>query len=176
MMRRTSIFTLLLIALILIIGVFNPLAAQNDAAQTLNAGAVERLTAEFLNDADLDVLDEIYAADAIHHSPVGDLNVEARKMTRAALGMAIPDFHVEQVSLTANDEWVAVLYTFTGTFTGELPTPDGAIVPGNDAEIQLSIGSFFRFNEDGLIAESWETYDNLSLLTQMGMMPAPGGE
>lgn len=176
MMRRTSIFTLLLIALILAIGVFNPLAAQNDAAQTMNAAAVERLTAEFLNDADLDVLDEIYAADAIHHSPVGDLNVEARKMTRAALGMAIPDFHVEVVSLTANDEWVAVLYTFTGTFTGELPTPDGAIVPGNDAEIQLSIGSFFRFNEDGLIAESWETYDNLSLLTQMGMMPAPGGE
>lgn len=176
MMRRTSIFTLLLIALILAIGVFNPLAAQNDAAQTMNAAAVERLTAEFLNDANLDVLDEIYAPDAIHHSPMGDLNIEARKMTRAALGMAIPDFHVDVVSLTANDEWVAVLYTFTGTFTGELPTPDGTTVPGNDAEIQLSIGSFFRFNEDGLIAESWEIYDNLSLLTQMSMMPVPGGE
>lgn len=170
MMSRTSIFTPLLIALILAIGVFNPLAAQ-----TMNAAVVERMTDEFLNDASLDVLDEIYAADAIHHSPVGDLNVEARKMTRAALGMAIPDFHVELVSLTANDEWVAVLYTFTGTFTGELPTPDGTTVPGNDAEIQLSIGSFFRFNEDGLIAESWETYDNLSLLTQMGVLPAPGG-
>jgi predicted ester cyclase len=176
MMRRTSIFTLLLISLIFVAGVFNPLAAQDNAAQTANVAAIECLTEEFLNDANLDVLDELYAADAIHHSPVGDLNVEARKMTRAALGMAIPDFHVEVVSLTANEEWVAVLYTFTGSFTGELPLPDGTTMPGNDAEIQLSIGSFFRFNPDGLIAESWETYDNLNLLTQMGMMPAPGGE
>lgn len=176
MMRRTSIFTLLLIVSTLTITVFNPLAAQDADTQAVNTAAVERLTAEFLNESNLDVLDEIYATDAIHHSPLGDLNVEARKMTRAALGMAIPDFHIEVVSLTANEGWVAVLYTFSGTFTGELPTPDGAMVPGNDAEIQLSIGSFFRFNEDGSIAESWETYDNLSLLTQMGMMPAPGGE
>jgi predicted ester cyclase len=176
MIRRLSVLAALLVVLVLAVGVFNPLAAQDDDTQTANTAAVEQLTEEFLNGGNPDVLDAIYAADAIHHSPLGDLNVEARKMTRAALGMAIPDFHVEVVSLTATEEWIAVLYTFTGTFTGELPTPDGATVPGNDAEIQLSIGSFFRFNEDGLIAESWETYDNLNLLTQMGMMPAPGGE
>jgi predicted ester cyclase len=176
MIRRLSVLVTLLIVLVLAMGVFSPLAAQDSDRQSEHIAAVEQLTEEFLNGGNPDVLDAIYAADAIHHSPLGDLNVEARKMTRAALGMAIPDFHVEVVSLTANDEWVAVLYTFTGTFTGELPTPDGAMVPGNDAEIQLSIGSFFRFNEDGLIAESWETFDNLSLLTQMGMMPVPGGE
>lgn len=176
MLRRNSVFTLLLIGLVLAIAVFNPLAAQDDDTRTANTAAVEQLTEEFLNDGNPDVLEAIYATDAIHHSPLGDLTVDARKMTRAALGMAIPNFHVEVVSLTATEEWIAVLYTFTGTFTGELPTPDGAMIPGNDAEIQLSIGSFFRFNEDGLIAESWETFDNLSLLTQMGMMPAPGGE
>lgn len=173
MIRRLLILTgILLVG----IGAFGTIAAQDADMQAEHTAAVERLTEEFLNEANLDVLDELYAADAIHHSPLGDLNLEARKMTRAALGMAIPDFHLEIVSLTVNEGWVGVLYHFTGTFTGELPTPDGATVPGNDAEIQLSIGSFFRFDEDGLVAESWETYDNLNLLTQMGMMPAPGGE
>jgi hypothetical protein len=175
-MRRNLIFTNLLVVLILGMGVLKPLAAQDNAMQSATHGAVERLTEEFLNDGNLDVLDELYAADAIHHSPLGDLNVEGRKMTRAALGMALPDFHVEIESLTANDEWAAVLYTFTGTFTGELLTPDGPAVPGNDAEVVLLIGGFFRFNEAGQIIESWETFDNLNLLMQMGMMPALGSE
>ena len=53
-------------------------------------------------------------------------------------------------------------------------TPDGKTVPGNDAKIKLSIGDFFRLDKDGHIAESWETYDNLNLLTQMGVMPKSG--
>ena len=175
MIRRISVLMIVLTALIPGIAL-TPTAAQEEDMQAVNTAAVERLTEEFLNGGNLDVLGEIYAADAIHHSPAGDLNLEARQMTRAALGMALPDFHVEIVSLTGNEEWVSVLYAFTGTFTGELPTPDGAMVPGNDAKIQLFIGDFFRFNEDGLVAESWETYDNLNLLTQMGMMPAPGSE
>jgi predicted ester cyclase len=173
MTRRISIIAILLVTSALIIGA---LKAQNEDAQMANTATIERLTDEFLNNGDLDVLDTLYTADAIHHSPLGDLNIEARKMTRTGLGMAMPDFHVEIESLTANDEWVAVLYTFTGTFSGELPTPDGAKVPGNGAEVQLSIGDFFRLNDKGQIIESWETYDNLNLLTQMGMMPAPASE
>ncbi len=173
MFRRNSVIVLLAV-LALGLGVFVPLAAQETDTQAAHTAAVERLTEEFLNAAQLDVLDEIYAADAIHHSPLGDLDVATRKLTRAGLGMAMPDFKVEIVALTANEEWVSVLYSFTGTFTGELPTPDGALVPGNDAEVQLFISNFLRFDEAGLVAESWETYDNLSLLTQMGMMPTPG--
>jgi predicted ester cyclase len=175
-MRRISIFTLVYALLLLIVGALYPLAAQDEDRQTMNTATVERLTDEFLNNGELEVLDALYTADTIHHSPLGDLDVESRKMTRAALGMALPDFHVTIESLTANDEWVAVLYTFTGTFAGDLPMPDGTLVPGNDAEVQLSIGDFFRLNEDSQIIESWETYDNLNLLTQMGVMPAPGSE
>jgi predicted ester cyclase len=173
-MRHVSKLVMLLGAVSLSVVVLSPVAAQTEDRQVANTRLVQRLTDEFLNAGTLDVLDQIYAADAIHHSPLGDLNVEARKMTRAALGQAMPDFHVEIQSLTANGEWVSVLYTFTGTFTGQLPTPDGKMVPGNDAKIQLSIGDFFRLNDAGQVAESWETYDNLNLLTQMGMMPAPG--
>ena len=173
-MRRIAIFTVLLGVLVLALSVLNPLAAQDASTQQDKVMVIQQLTDDFLNGGKLDVLDKLYTADAIHHSPLGDLNVEARKMTRAALGKAMPDFHVTIESLTTNDNWVAVLYTFTGTFTGELTTPDGKAVPGNDAKIKLSIGDFFRLDKDGHIAESWETYDNLNLLTQMGMIPKSG--
>lgn len=162
------------ILLLGLLSIGNPLAAQDVSVQDHNKAVIQQLTDDFLNAGKLDVIEKLYAPDAIHHSPLGDLNVEARKMTRGALGKAMPDFHVTINSLTTNDDWIAVLYTFTGTFTGELPTPDGKSVPGNNAKIKLSIGDFFRFNKDGRIAESWETYDNLNLLTQMGMMPKAG--
>lgn len=172
-MRHISKITILLGAIGLGAVVLSPVAAQQEDQRATNTAAIQQLTEEFLNSGKLDALDELYSADAIHHSPLGDLSVEARKMTRAALGQAMPDFHVTIESLTANGTWVSVLYTFTGTFTGELPTPDGKAVPGNQAKIQLAIGDFFRLNNAGQIGESWETYDNLNLLTQMGVMPAP---
>ncbi len=172
-MRHLSTIATLFGAVVLSAVVLSPVAAQTEDQPTAGRITIQRLTDEFLNSGTLEVLDELYSADAIHHSPLGDLNVEGRKMTRAALGQAMPDFHVEIESLTATDEWVSVLYTFTGTFSGELATPHGETFAGNDAKVQLLIGDFFRLNDAGQIVESWETYDNLNLLTQMGIMPAP---
>lgn len=172
-MRHFSTIAILFGAIVLGAVVLSPVTAETEDQPTIDRVTIQRLADEFLNGGKLDVLDELYSAVAIHHSPLGNLNIEARKMTRAALGHAMPDFHMEIESLTTDDEWFSVLYTFTSTFSGELPMPDGTSVPGNDAKIQLSIGDFFRLNDAGQIVESWETYDNLNLLTQMGIMSAP---
>src|SRR5689334_23179041 len=128
-MRHLTTITMLFGAVLLGTAALSPVAAQTADQQAANTTTIQRLTNDFLNSGTLDVLDDIYSADAIHHSPLGDLNVAARKMTRAALGQAMPDFHVTIESLTANGAWVSVLYTFSGTFTGSLPTPDGKTVP-----------------------------------------------
>lgn len=172
-MRRISMITSFLAAAVVGTGTWNSAIAQSGEGQKVNMVAVERLSNEFLNQGKLDVVDAVYVKNAIHHSPMGDLNLEARKMTRTALGMAMPDFQVQVQSLTANNDWVSVLYTFTGTFTGQLPTPDGKQVPGNNAKIKLYIGSFFHFDKSSLITESWETFDNLSLSMQMGLLSVP---
>jgi hypothetical protein len=148
------------------------LAAQDSKVDT-NTGAIKRLTDEFLNQGRADVVAALYTIDGIHHTPLGDLDIKGRQGTRAALGMAIPDFKVKIVSLTANDNWVSVLYEFSGSFTGKLPTPDGAMVPGNNALILMPLGTFYRFNEQGKIAESWELYDNLNFSMTLGLLPAP---
>ncbi len=168
-MKRMTIISFLLGALLL--GALSSLSAQED---NMNQSTVERFTEEFLNGGKVEVIDEIYAADGIHHSPVGDLNVEARKMVRAGFGVAFPDFYVATDTITVNDEWVAVLHTFTATFTGQFMTPDGNAVPGNNAPIEMKITEFYHFNEDGKIDESWESFDNMYLLTAMGILPSPG--
>jgi predicted ester cyclase len=169
-MNRITIISLLLGAFVL--GALSPLSAQEEQ---MNQITVERFTEEFLNEGKVDVIDDIYAADGIHHSPVGDLNVEARKMVRAGFGAAFPDFHLDTDTLVANGEWVAVLHTFKATFTGQFMTPDGQTIPGNNAPIEMKITEFYHFNADGKIDESWENFDNLYLLTTMGILPTPGG-
>jgi predicted ester cyclase len=172
-MKRLSMLALLFGGAALTTASLKPSVAPSGEREKRHTDAVERLTDEFLNRGIPTTIDAVYAKDAIHHSPMGDLDLEGRKMTRGALGMALPDFKVEIVSMTSGDDWVSALYSFNGTFTGSLPTPDGKQIPGNNAGIRLVIGSFYRFNNLGLMAESWETFDNLSLSAQMGLLPAP---
>jgi|SRR5579859_3361450 len=140
---------------------------------TANIDAIKRLTEEFLNQGQGDVLKALYSADAIHHTPLGDLDVKGRQDTRMALGMAIPDFKVTVTSLTANEDWVSALYQFSGNFTGALPMPDGTVVPGNKAAINMPLGTFYRMNAHSQVIESWELYDNLNFSMMMGLLSAP---
>lgn len=153
----------------------NPIAAQTDTTES-NKAAVEKFSEAFFNQNEADAVDALYAADAIHHSPVGDLNIEARKMVRAGYGLAMPDFAIKIENLIGDGDWVAVRYSFTGTFTGKLMMPDGSAVPGNDAPVSMTILSQYHFDADGNVIESWESFDNLALLTMMGVLPPPGSQ
>lgn len=137
--------------------------------------AVEAFSTSFLNEAKLDTITDLYADHAIHHSPVGDLTVEMRQATRMGFGAAMPDFHVETQAVVAQGDWVAVVYDFTGTFTGTLTMPDGSQVPGNNASVQMTDVNFYHFGPDGKVIESWEKFDSLGLFIQLGVIPAPGG-
>lgn len=147
-------------------------SVESNAAKA-NKDVIHRLTDKFLNQGQGEVLNALYTADAIHHTPLGDLNVKGRQEMRLVLGTALPDFKVVIVSLTANDEWVSALYQFSSTFTGTLPMPDGKVVSGNNAPINMPLGTFYRLNERAQIIESWELYDNLSFSMMMGLIPAP---
>ncbi|PJF42901.1 MAG: hypothetical protein CUN55_09470 [Phototrophicales bacterium] len=169
---RYSRIWILVIVLPMVLALYLPTTFTQDNLDDV----VIAFTDEFLNIGDLDSIDDFYAPDAIHHNPMGELTVELRKQVRAALGMAMPDFQVDIENLSVDGNWVWVRYTFTGTFTGELPTPDGMIVLGNDAPIEMTILDLYHFNEDGRVIESWETFDSLTLAATMGLLPMPESE
>jgi predicted ester cyclase len=62
---------------------------------------------------------------------------------------------------------VAAYATYSGTMTGPLGD-----LPATGKSMESKFMTIFRI-EDGRIAELWVEWDNLSMLTQLGLFPPP---
>ena len=116
------------------------------------------------------MLPEIYAADAAYHGPDGDLNGvdEVRAMITGYL-TAFPDVQATIEDLVTSGDEVVARVTVRGTNTGPLGD-----IPPSGKPIEMTIMQFMRI-EDGRIAEEWESFNMLSLLQQIGALPAEVG-
>ena len=132
-----------------------------------NKQAARRYYEEVLNAGDVDALDALAVADYDEHDPLpgqrtGLAGLKDRVTTlRDAFGQI---FTVEDV--IAEGDKVVVRWTGTGThrgaFMGIPPTERSFTIAGIDIH-------GFR---DGRMAEHWHVVDQLSLLQQLGLIPA----
>jgi predicted ester cyclase len=76
-----------------------------------------------------------------------------------------PDYHEEIEWLVAEGDFVAWRSRGTGTQKGPLGP-----FPATNKPMDLIIIGMHRF-EDGHIAETWTSWDNLAVLTQLGHFP-----
>jgi steroid delta-isomerase-like uncharacterized protein len=133
--------------------------------------AVVQRFAEVLNSADFDALDELVTEDFRRHSQAtGEMQVNSReefKQLQRSFLTSMPDQRVTIEMLIAEGDKVAALATYAGTQTG----PMGEFpITGNAAESKFL--SIFRL-ENGRIAELWVEWDNLAMLSQLGLFPPP---
>jgi ketosteroid isomerase-like protein len=84
---------------------------------------------------------------------------------------AMPDAHAVIESLVEVGDRVIVEGRFVGTHTGPLASPDGDVEP-TGASVDLRFADFVRV-EDGKIVAYHTYYDQLGLLTQLGLMGEP---
>ncbi len=135
-----------------------------------NEALIRRAWDEMINGNNLDLLPEIYAADAAYHGPDGDLNgvEELRAMITGYL-TAFPDVQATIDDLVTSGDQVVVRATVRGTNTGPL----GDIPPSGES-IEMTIMQFLRI-EDGRIVEEWEQFNLLAMLQQIGAIPAEVG-
>lgn len=80
---------------------------------------------------------------------------------------AFPDLDVTVDLLLAEADLVSVRWTARGTNTG-----DGNGIAATGKRVEVSGTTIFRF-EDGKIAEEWTAGNSLSLMRQLGLLPAP---
>lgn len=124
---------------------------------------------EATNAADWDGLAEIVADDFSRHSaattgpPVSSRD-EFIQLQKVFLG-SFPDQHVRLEQLVAEGDLVAALATYSGTQTG--PMGD---FPATGRTVQAPFLAMFRI-ESGRIAELWLEWDNVAMLTQLGLFP-----
>lgn len=93
---------------------------------------------------------------------------EGMKQAILALRGAVPDLHCSVETVLSSGDMASVRIVFSGTHTGAFL---GAPPTGNPIR-------FLAFDmhhiADGKIVESWHLEDNLSVLQQMGILPALG--
>lgn len=115
-------------------------------------------------------VDTAFKTDFGAHNPFGTLDRAGMVADLQRLRGALPDL-TQQVTQTVTDgNWTAVYYTIAGTFSGQYVNADGSVIPATGKSLSLPAITFFRFDADGLVAESFEVYDSLSFLTQLGLI------
>ncbi|MGD8869170.1 MAG: ester cyclase, partial [Gemmatimonadales bacterium] len=79
-----------------------------------------------------------------------------------------PDYHEEIESLLGEGDFVAWRSRGTGTQKGVMGP-----FPATDKRMEVVIIGMHRF-QDGRVAETWTSWDNLAVLTQLGLLPTSG--
>ncbi len=136
-----------------------------------NKALIQRFVEEAFNKGNLDVADEVYASTFVSHDPTapeGQGSPEDIKQFVNTYLSAFPDGHTTVEASIAEGEKVAYRWTFRGTHRGELMG-----IPPTGEQVEITGVTINRFS-GGKIEEQWNLFDQLGMLQQLGVAPAPG--
>lgn len=139
-----------------------------EANKTLVLCAVEG----FLNSGEPALADELFSPDYRDNNPSNPEmdGLENIKRSVADWHRAFPDTANEVEGIIAEDDLVAARWVTRGTHRGEFLG-----IPASGYPIEVTSSGLFRI-EDGRISESWDHFDALGFLRQLGATLRPEGE
>jgi serine phosphatase RsbU (regulator of sigma subunit) len=128
-----------------------------------NKASFRRYLEEAWNQSNLEVVDEVFDR-YISHQPDGSVHERGPEDVKRFVGefrSAFPDLHLIIEEQLAEGDKVVSRGTIRGThlreFRSMAPTGEEMEIPGM---------AVFRFSEEGKVVESWDSYDQLSLMRQ----------
>jgi steroid delta-isomerase-like uncharacterized protein len=136
-----------------------------------NKALVRRWFEELFNQGNLAIADEIVAADHIYTDPSTPglpPGPAAAKLTTDLYRSAFPDAHITIEDVVAEGDKVVTHWTARGTHKGDL---FGVPATGKQA---TTTGMTVQRVAGAKIAETWQVWDTLGLLQQLGAIPMPG--
>lgn len=126
-----------------------------------NLTLLSNFAGEVFVNKDLSNLDAYMKDDYIQHNPAVAQGSEGFKAFFADWFTAIPDFNYELKNIIANDDFVWVYGTYSGTHENEWLG-----IPPTQAKYKFDAIDIFRI-EDGKLAEHWDVMDLHTLFTQL---------
>jgi predicted ester cyclase len=125
-----------------------------------------------MNERNLDRLDEVMSANFVRHcEPTPDLvikDLDSYKAFLNAFTEGFPD-NVQTIEHMAVDgDLIGVFATYEGTHLGQF----GPFAP-TGKRAKFSFAGMFRVEDDKL-AEFWVTWDQMTILGQLGLLPDAG--
>ncbi len=134
-----------------------------------NKAMVRRAVEEVFNKGNFAILDELFASDYVDHV-AGAQEVrgpEGMKQFATTYRTAFPDLDITIEDQIAEGDKVVTRWTGRGTHQGELegipPTGKQATVTG------IAIDRIVN----GKVVETWDQFDTLGMMQQLGVVPAP---
>jgi hypothetical protein len=123
---------------------------------------------------DADGFASTYSDDASISAPGGmeAHGPDGARMFMAMWNEAMPD---NEISIDREHVCGSVVVqegTFSGTHTGNLMAPDGQTIPPTGRPVKAPYVDIFEI-EDGRVRAERLIFDQVDLLTQLGLMPAP---
>jgi steroid delta-isomerase-like uncharacterized protein len=135
-----------------------------------NKALVQRSYDEFFNKANLALVDQFHTGDFVGHIPglPPVQGLEALKQIASGYFSAFPDLHITLEDIVAEGDKVMTRVSWRGTHKGAFL---GISATGK----QVRVTGMYEYRiAAGKIAEWWDSSDNLGLMQQLGVIPAPG--
>jgi len=138
-----------------------------------NKVTASRWFSDIITRGQLVVADEIFAANHIIHDPHAPpggwpIGPEGLKAVATIFGGGFSGWNITLEDQIAEGDRVATRWAATATHTGPLMG-----MPPTGKTVRVTGVNVARFSA-GKIAESWFNFDMLTLLQQVGAIPAPG--
>ena len=135
-----------------------------------NKALIRRGFEEEWNQGNLDVIPEIFSTDFVCHM-VGSPDIHGHEGWKQYVYMirtAFPDIHFTIEDQFGEGDKVATRWTATGTHKGELMG-----IPPTSVQVTLKGINIYHI-ADCKIVEFWVNKDDLGMMQQLGVIPAPG--
>jgi steroid delta-isomerase-like uncharacterized protein len=134
--------------------------------QEANKTVAKRAFEEILSKGRFELASELYAKDFINHGIHRNASLEEDQAALKGWHQAFSDITMVPEKLIAEDDLVTIYWIARGTNTG---TGNGLPATGKKAE--LAGITIWRI-VDGKIKEEWSAFDQLSMMQQLGLLPA----
>lgn len=135
-----------------------------------NKAVLRRFYEEVWNEGNLDAIDEIMSPNFTNQTAQPGISPDRDgvKQFLAAYHSAFSDAHMRVEDQVAEGDRVVTRWTGTGTHTGDLMG-----IPATGKEINVTGMGLHRV-EGGQIVEGWTEADQMGMMQQLGVVPAPG--
>ncbi len=133
-----------------------------------NKALVRRFIQEVQNQHNLAAIDELYSPDFVDHSASpGQNGIEGTKEFFTMMFAAFPDMHFAILQQVAEGDQVMTHKTFHGTHQGTFLG-----IPASGKQVSVEVMDILTIRA-GKITDHWTVADFLSMLQQIGAVPAP---
>lgn len=135
-----------------------------------NKAIARRAVEEVWNKHNLAAIDENYAPDIVSHSYPASLpkGAEGIRVYASIFQSAFPDMTMAVEQQIAEGDKVVTRWIAQGTHKSELMG-----IPATGKQVTVTGTVIYRI-AGGMIVESWEEFDQMGMMQQLGVIPVPG--